>query len=90
MPYLQSLPISIDHEAVECVNLSDMDHSEHDLDHPKKRRRREVERRPLAARLVFDDHVKGDAALLSESLWAKLELLGGMKWSTHSEVFHPC
>ncbi|KEF63755.1 uncharacterized protein A1O9_01733 [Exophiala aquamarina CBS 119918] len=46
--------------------------SDHGLEHPKKRRRREVERRPLAARLVFDDTVKGNAAIVPQSLWSRL------------------
>ncbi len=45
---------------------------EHELEHPKKRRRREIERRPLAARLAFDDTVKGDAAIVPQSLWSAL------------------
>ncbi|EXJ78213.1 hypothetical protein A1O3_09374 [Capronia epimyces CBS 606.96] len=49
-----------------------MDSFGHELEHPKKRRRREIFQRPLSARLVFDDTVKGDAALVSESLWTKL------------------
>ncbi|KIX01660.1 uncharacterized protein Z518_09386 [Rhinocladiella mackenziei CBS 650.93] len=49
-----------------------MDSFEHELEHPKKRRRREILPRPHLARLVFDDTVKGDAALISESLWTKL------------------
>lgn len=49
-----------------------MDTLDHDLEHPKKRRRREVSRRPLVARLAFDENVKGDSALIPESLWAKL------------------
>lgn len=46
--------------------------SEHDLEHPKKRRRREVEQHPVAARLLFDDSVKGNAAIVSQSLWSRL------------------
>ncbi|OCT48931.1 Peroxisomal biogenesis factor 6 [Cladophialophora carrionii] len=49
-----------------------MDSSEHDLEHPKKRRRREIERRPLSTRLAFDDTVKGDAAVIPRSLWTRL------------------
>jgi hypothetical protein len=49
-----------------------MDTLQHDLEHPKKRRRREISQRPLSARLVFDDTVKGEAALVSGSLWPKL------------------
>lgn len=60
--------------------------SEHDLEHPKKRRRREVERRPLAARLLFDESVKGGAAIVSQSLWAQLALPTGNS-SAHSPNF---
>ena len=49
-----------------------MNSLEHDLEHPKKRRRREILRRPHAARLVFDDSIKGNAAIVSESLWTQL------------------
>jgi hypothetical protein len=53
--------------------------SEHDLEHPKKRRRREVERHPLAARLLFDDTVKGNAAIVSQSLWSRLVPADGIR-----------
>ena len=49
-----------------------MDSFEHELEHPKKRRRREIERRPLTTRLVFDDTVKADAAVIPQALWTKL------------------
>ncbi|KAL2444558.1 Peroxisomal ATPase PEX6 [Exophiala dermatitidis] len=49
-----------------------MDSSQHELEHPKKRRRREPTLRPLSARLVFDDSIKGTAAFVSESLWVKI------------------
>ncbi|KAL2444534.1 Peroxisomal ATPase PEX6 [Exophiala dermatitidis] len=49
-----------------------MDSSQHELEHPKKRRRREPALRSLSARLVFDDSIKGTAALVSESLWVKV------------------
>ena len=49
-----------------------MDSLEHEFEHPKKRRRREIERRPFTARLAFDDTVKGDAALIPQSIWSKL------------------
>ncbi|OAP63708.1 hypothetical protein AYL99_02935 [Fonsecaea erecta] len=50
-----------------------MDSLEHELEHPKKRRRREIERKPLAARLAFDDTVKTDAAVISQGLWSRLK-----------------
>lgn len=49
-----------------------MDSLQHELEHPKKRRRREISQRPLSARLLFDDSVKGDAAIVPESLWTQL------------------
>ncbi|KIW83379.1 hypothetical protein Z517_02624 [Fonsecaea pedrosoi CBS 271.37] len=49
-----------------------MDSLEHEFEHPKKRRRREVERKPLSVRLAFDDTVKTHAALISQGLWSKL------------------
>lgn len=51
-----------------------MDSLEHGLEHPKKRRRREILRRHLATRLAFDDTIKGDAALIPEDLWSKLTI----------------
>jgi len=54
-----------------------MGSSDHGLEHPKKRRRREVEVRPLAARLVFDESVKGNAAILSQGLWSRLSIAEG-------------
>ncbi|KAK6379691.1 peroxisomal assembly protein [Exophiala oligosperma] len=44
----------------------------HELEHPKKRRRREISRRPLSARLAFDDSVKGNAAFVPQGLWTQL------------------
>jgi hypothetical protein len=49
-----------------------MNGSEHELEHPKKRRRREISRRPLAARLVFDDNLQIPGALVSRGLWERL------------------
>ena len=49
-----------------------MDSFDHELEHPKKRRRREVERRPLVACLAFDDSIKGDAAIVPQGLWSRL------------------
>jgi peroxin-6 len=45
---------------------------EHDLEHPKKRRRREIDPRPVSARLAFDDAVKGHAAVIPQRLWTQL------------------
>ncbi len=45
---------------------------EHELEHPKKRRRREISRMPLSARLAFDDTVQGNAALVPRKLWTSL------------------
>ncbi len=49
-----------------------MDTYEHESEHRKKRRRREIAPTPVNARLTFDDNVKGDAALVSPSLWELL------------------
>lgn len=55
-----------------------MDHLDHNLEHPKKRRRREVALRPLTARLLFDESIKGDAAVFAHGLWNKIGLADGM------------
>jgi len=47
---------------------------DYDSEHRKKRRRREIPPRPVSARLVFDENIKGDAATLSESLAAALSI----------------
>lgn len=49
-----------------------MDSYEHQSEHRKKRRRREVLPRPVSARLTFDDSVSTNAALVSASLWLQL------------------
>lgn len=59
-----------------------MAHLDHDLEHPKKRRRREIAPRPIVSRLLFDDNVKGDAAVVPEALWTRLALPKGLKFST--------
>jgi hypothetical protein len=51
-----------------------MDSYEHQSEHRKKRRRREVIPRPVSARLTFDDTLTGDAARVSPSLWQSLAL----------------
>lgn len=61
-----------------------MDSYEHQSEHRKKRRRREVLPRPVSARLTFDDSVAGDAAVVSPALW---QLLG--KNGMHGECVSP-
>lgn len=48
----------------------------HEQEHPKKRRKREHQRRPLSANLVLDSSLREDVGLLSEDLWLKLDTLG--------------
>ncbi|ROV97626.1 hypothetical protein VSDG_04601 [Cytospora chrysosperma] len=43
-----------------------------DLSHRKRKRRRRQDKPAIAARLVLDDHVKGDVGILSEDLFADL------------------
>lgn len=43
-----------------------------DLSHRKRKRRRRQDKPAIAARLVLDDHVKGDIGILSEDLVADL------------------
>ncbi|KAK5361749.1 peroxisomal assembly protein [Exophiala xenobiotica] len=45
---------------------------EHELEHPKKRRRREILRMPVSARLAFDDTVQGNTAIVPRRLWSSL------------------
>jgi peroxin-6 len=40
--------------------------------HSRKRKRRRQDKSALSARLVLDDHVKGDVGILSEDLFADL------------------
>lgn len=51
-----------------------MSEFDYDSEHRKKRRRREIPPRPVNARLLFDESIKGDAAVVSESLAAALDL----------------
>ena len=41
-------------------------------EHPKKRRRRPYKERPLSARLVLDDSLRGNVGIISEDLWSAL------------------
>lgn len=43
-----------------------------DLSHRKRKRRRRQDKPAIAARLVLDDHVKGDVGILSQDLFADL------------------
>lgn len=42
------------------------------LPHSRKRKRRRQDKAAVSARLVLDDHVKGDVGILSEDLFADL------------------
>jgi peroxin-6 len=42
------------------------------LPHRKRRRRRRQDKPSISARLVLDDHVKGDVGILSDDLFADL------------------
>ena len=48
-----------------------MDGFQDDLEHPKKRRRREY-RAPVSARLIPDEELRGTACVVSEDLWIDL------------------
>ena len=50
-----------------------MDHTKGTIEHRKKqRRRRRVDRSPISAKLILDDHGKGDVGLLSAELFSEL------------------
>jgi len=42
------------------------------IPHHRKRKRRRQDKSAISARLVLDDHVKGDVGILSEDLFAEL------------------
>jgi peroxin-6 len=42
------------------------------IPHHRKRKRRRQDKISITARLVLDDHVKGDVGILSEDLYADL------------------
>ena len=42
------------------------------IPHHRKRKRRRQDKSSITARLVLDDHVKGDVGILSEDLFADL------------------
>lgn len=58
-----------------------------DLSHRKRKRRRRQDKPAIAARLVLDDHVKGDVGILSEDLFADLfpHLKPGQSSAVHLE-----
>ena len=49
-----------------------MEDFDFEAEHPKKRRRRVISRQPVAARLIFDDHISPDVAALSPELWTEI------------------
>ncbi|RMD42144.1 hypothetical protein DV735_g2998, partial [Chaetothyriales sp. CBS 134920] len=49
-----------------------MEAYDHESEHRKKRRRREIAAQPIRARLTFDESIKGDDAVLSAALWELL------------------
>ena len=55
------------------------------MPHHRKRKRRRQDKSAITARLVLDDHVKGDVGIMSEDLFADLfpAILQG-KWRTSS------
>lgn len=59
-----------------------------DSEHRKKRRRREVPPRPVHARLVFDDQVKADGAVVSRGLAATLGL--SMCYASQADIRSTC
>ena len=60
-----------------------MEDFDFEAEHPKKRRRRVISRQPVAARLIFDDHVAPDVAALSPELWT--EIVGESRAATHED-----
>lgn len=42
------------------------------MPHHRKRKRRRQDKPAITARLVLDDHVKGDVGIMSEDLFAEL------------------
>ena len=56
------------HSVWTCQAASAMDSYGYESEHRKKRRRREVAPKPIAARLTFDDTIKSDAAFIPHAL----------------------
>jgi hypothetical protein len=44
-------------------------------EHPKKRRRRHYNQRPLSVGLVLDDSLRGNVGVVSEDVWNQLVAL---------------
>jgi peroxin-6 len=42
------------------------------LSHRKRKRRRRQDKPPIDARIVLDDHIKGDVGIISEDLFRDL------------------
>jgi peroxin-6 len=60
------------------------------IPHHRKRKRRRQDKSSITARLVLDDHVKGDVGILSEDLYA--DLFPGANQGTFiiSGILEPC
>jgi hypothetical protein len=65
-----------------------MDSYEHQSEHRKKRRRREILPRPSSARLTFDDSITSDAAILSPQLWQLLHKNKSVNGKSRIYVLH--
>ena len=55
-----------------------------DTEHPKKRRRREIARRPVTARLLFDDHIADETAFVSADIWQEVGAEGPISFGSSS------
>ena len=49
-----------------------MDDFDNEVEHPKKRRRRFANQKPISAHLTFDESLHEDVAVLSPDLWSQL------------------
>ncbi len=54
--------------------------------HTRKRKRRRQDKPAISARLVLDDHVKGDVGILSEDLFADLFPALAQGWILHDYI----
>jgi peroxin-6 len=54
--------------------------------HTRKRKRRRQDKPAISARLVLDDHVKGDVGILSEDLFADLFPAFAQGWILHDYI----
>lgn len=56
----------------------------------RKRKRRRQDKSAISARLVLDDHVKGDVGILSEDLFADLFPAIAQGWTRPISVWDLC